>query len=167
MDTIQDSASAHPPDPLSAIADRIEEELGKLRRKRPALETRIDRASHILVTHLSCPRSHVIRVRVGSNGHATFLVNGSGGAVYVVDAASWQCSCPDHHRRGGICKHGIACYVLHRSAQPAARRRTCCACDASFSRGELIEVQTEHQNEQHFPGDLLCAGCADRAGVPR
>ncbi len=107
------------------IAERIEQELDRLRRfadaARPALATRIDRAGDILVTHLSCRRSNVIRVRVGADG-PRFLVSSasSGGAVYVVDPASWSCSCPDHHRRGAVCKHALACWALGRaSARPA------------------------------------------------
>ncbi len=104
------------------IAERIEQELDRLRRfadaARPALATRIDRAGDILVTHLSCRRSNVIRVRVGADG-PRFLVSGSGGAVYVVDPASWECSCPDAHRRGKGCKHALACWALWRaSARP-------------------------------------------------
>ncbi len=101
------------------IAERIEQELDRLRAARPALATRIDRAGNILVTHLSCRRSNVIRVRVGADG-PRFLVSGSGGAVYVVDPANWSCSCPDHHRRGRGCKHALACWALGRaSARPA------------------------------------------------
>ncbi len=100
------------------IAERIEQELDRLRAARPALATRIDRAGNILVTHLSCRRQRMIRVRVGLDG-PRFLVSGSGGAVYVVDPASWDCSCPDAHRRGKGCKHALACWALWRaSARP-------------------------------------------------
>ncbi len=103
-----------------AIAERIEQELARVRAARPALSSRISRAENILVTHLSCRRQRVIRVRVGGDGRGTFLVNGSGGAVYTVDLESWQCSCPDAHRRGKGCKHALACWALWRaSARPA------------------------------------------------
>ncbi len=97
------------------IAERIEQELDRVRAARPALSSRIDRAGDILVTHLSCRRSNVIRVRVGLDG-PRFLVSGSGGAVYVVDPTSWSCSCPDHHRRGKGCKHALACWALGRAS---------------------------------------------------
>ncbi len=105
-----------------AIAERIERELDRVRAARPALSSRISRTEDIIVTHLSCQRSsqRVIRVRV-SGGHARFLVSGSAGAMYVVDPASWECSCPDAHRRGKGCKHALACWALWRaSARPAA-----------------------------------------------
>ncbi len=102
------------------IAERIEQELDRLRAARPALSSRIDRAGDILVTHLACRRQNVIRVRVNASG-PRFLVSsaGSKGAVYVVDPASWDCSCPDAHRRGRGCKHALACWTLGRaSARP-------------------------------------------------
>ena len=101
------------------IADRVERELKRLRAARPALAPRISRAENILVTHLSCRRQRVIRVRV-TGGRARFLVSGSAGAVYVVDPSGWSCTCPDHHRRGAGCKHALACWALWRaSARPA------------------------------------------------
>ena len=105
---------------VQAVAERIEQELERLRVARPHLASRISRAENILVTHLSCRRQRVIRVRVGRDGRARFLVCGSGGAVYVVDPASWSCTCPDHHRRGAACKHALACWALWRaSSRPA------------------------------------------------
>ncbi len=102
------------------IAERIERELERVRAARPALSSRISRAESIVVTHLSCRRQRVIQVRI-RDGRARFLVSGSGGAVYVVDPATWGCTCPDHHRRGAGCKHAIACWALWRaSARPAA-----------------------------------------------
>ena len=101
------------------IAESVERELERLRAARPELASRVDRAANIVATHLSCRRQRVIRVRV-SGGVARFLVSGSKGAVYVVDPASWECSCPDAHRRGKGCKHALACWALGRaSARPA------------------------------------------------
>lgn len=126
---------------------------------------RLDRAANILLTHLACPRQRVIRVRLRVNGQATFLVAGSKGAIYTVDTTSWQCSCPDAHRRGKGCKHSLACWMLWRASQPAVRKCTCAGCSKLAPRGELVEVTHEHQSEQWFPGDLLCKPCADRSGV--
>ncbi len=108
---------------VETIAGRVEQELARVPAARPSLASRISRAEGILVTHLSCRRQRVIRVRV-SGGHARFLVasQGSKGAVYVIDPASWECSCPDHHRRGAGCKYALACWALWRaSARPALR----------------------------------------------
>ena len=105
---------------VETIAARIEQELARVRAARPALASPVSRAENILVTHLSCRRQRTIRVRV-RDGRPRFLVSGSKGAVYVVDPASWGCSCPDYHRRGRGCKHALACWALWRaSARPAA-----------------------------------------------
>lgn len=104
---------------VEQVLERVEAELERLRDARPALASRITRAENILVTHLSCRRQRTIRVRIAPDGRARFLVNGSGGAVYVVDTASWSCSCPDAHRHGKGCKHAIACWTLERAARPS------------------------------------------------
>ncbi len=122
------------------LARRIEAEVERLRRKRPALGERLNRAANLLVTHLACRRQRVIRVRVYADG-ARFLVSGSAGAVYVVDPTSWGCSCPDFHRRGKGCKHGIACYVLARASRPAPKLPACTACGDRFPRRVMVEVQ--------------------------
>jgi len=147
------------------LAGRIEEELGRLREKRPALSDRIDRAEYILVTHLACPRQRPIRVRV-RQGRPRFLVNGSGGSVYVVDPGTWGCSCPDHHRRDATCKHAIAAYVLVRASRPTPKLPACTACGGRFRHGELIEVTHEDGSLTWFPGDLLCKACVrDHGGI--
>lgn len=104
---------------VEQIAERVEQELERLRAARPALSSRISRAENILVTHLSCRRARMIRARVRSGELVGYLVAGSGGAVYSVDPVSWQCSCPDAHRKGKGCKHAITCWALWRaSARP-------------------------------------------------
>ena len=97
------------------LPEAVERELDRLRAACPALASRISRAENILVTHLSCRRQRVMRVRVGSDG-PRFLVKGSGGAVYVVEPGRWSCSCPDAQRRGRGCKHAIACWALWRAS---------------------------------------------------
>ncbi len=62
----------------------------------------------------------MIRARVRSGELIGYLVEGSGGAVYKVDPASWQCSCPDAHRRGKGCKHAILYWALWRAYRPAS-----------------------------------------------
>ncbi|PLS84277.1 MAG: hypothetical protein CYG60_18780 [Actinobacteria bacterium] len=137
------------------LAGRIQEEIDRLRVRRPALGERIGRAEHILVTHLACPRQRVIRVRV-RQGRPRFLVNGSGGAVYSVDPSDWSCSCPDFHRRDATCKHAIACYVLMRASRPAPKGLRCEACGDRFPRRVMVEVQ---QSLTYHEGDLLCTPC--------
>ncbi len=103
------------------IAESVERELDRVKAARPGLASRVDRAANIVATHLSCRRQRVIQVRV-SGGVSRFLVSGSKGAVYVVDPASWSCTCPDAHRHGKGCKHALACWALARAGGPPARR---------------------------------------------
>jgi hypothetical protein len=49
---------------VGTIAERLERELGRVRAARPALCSRVSRTEGIIVTHLSCRRQRVIRVRV-------------------------------------------------------------------------------------------------------
>ncbi len=176
---------AHTTTPIERTAARIEAELERLHATRPGLALRISRAGALLVTHLSCGRQRVIRVRV-RDGRPRFLVSGSGGAVYVVDAADWSCTCPDHHRRGAGCKHALACWALWRaSARPAlpgglehvvggivgralpALHRSCDACGNRFFGSDLVEVGQEQAEWSLavFEGDDLCRPCALQHGV--
>ncbi len=184
--TTESSAPAHPTTPtttIERIAEAVEAELARLRAARPALHSRIERAESIIVTHLSCRRARVIRVRV-RGGRARFLVSGSGGAVYVVDPASWSCSCPDAHRHGKGCKHALACWALWRaSARPAGVEgfehvgekfvgrvlplRQCAGCGERFAGRELVEVgpQQAEWSLAASEGEHLCHPCARRHGV--
>lgn len=160
MTTDRIAQAPAPTTPDDELAVRIEEEVDRLRKKRPHLQARIDRAANILVTHLACPRQRPIRVRV-RQGRPRVLVNGSGGSVYAVDPRTWDCSCPDHHRRDGICKHGIAVYVLVRASRPrpAPQLLGCTSCSKVLPASELIEVTHEDESLTWFPGDLLCKVC--------
>lgn len=42
--------------PLDQTMARMEEEIAKLRKLRPALSDRLDRASHIIIAHFACRR---------------------------------------------------------------------------------------------------------------
>jgi hypothetical protein len=112
------------------IAQAVEKEIERLRELRPELDSRIDRAASILVMQLSSnPRSRPVRVRIAKDGTARFLVDSAtvGGGVYVVDPKSWECNCPDAHRRSEKgCKHSITCYVLERVAR--VPRKGCRFC---------------------------------------
>ncbi len=76
--------------------------------------------------------------------------------MYVVNPASWDCSCPDAHRRGKGCKHALACYVLWRVSRPAPKDLRCVACGDRFPRRVMVEVQ---ESLTYFEGDLLCTPC--------
>lgn len=113
------------------VSEAIEEELARLREKRPGLASRIDRAAHLLVTHLSDRRSGMIRVRVGSDRRPRFLVRSlTSGGIYVVDPAEagWSCSCPDYHRRNAPCKHLVAAWCLKSVDRRARRKGGCALC---------------------------------------
>ena len=136
----------------------MEREIEILRRLRPALEARIDRAATILVTHLSSPGGRVMKVRIGCNRAPTFLVrSANGGGVYAVDPGTWECSCPDWRRRsGGACKHGIACYVLWRAGKGLAALCPACA-DGHVYAGESAEDGDEARDRR-----VPCLRCGGR-----
>jgi hypothetical protein len=47
-----------------------------------------------------------------------------------------------------------------------AKRGVCAGCGRRFRHEELVEcVEGNHDNLTYFDGDLLCAACADGAGV--
>ena len=142
---------AHTPTPTEVLAERVEQELERLRASRPELEGRIDRAASILVMQLSSPaHQRPMRVRAGSGGTRVLVASASqGGVVYSVDPAAWTCSCPDHHRRGGACKHAVAAYVLQR----AATRRGCRLCHGGV---HYLTVEVDGQ-EQMVP--VTCRRC--------
>src|SRR4051812_44801452 len=80
IDRIPDNARASGQDARTAanrerIAEAVEEELERLRKLKPGLESRIDRASGILLLQLaSPPRTRPVRVRI-HGGEARFLVS--------------------------------------------------------------------------------------------
>jgi GNAT superfamily N-acetyltransferase len=114
-----------------AVAAAIEEELARLKELRPGLEARIDRASHLLVVHLSDPRSGTISVRIDAKRRCRFLVRSlTSGGIYVVEPgeAGWSCSCPDYRRRNAPCKHLVAAWCL-RAADRRARSTGCTLCN--------------------------------------
>lgn len=109
---------------LEVLVTRASVELGRVAALRPALRKRCERAAGIIAEHAEVPRAGLIRVQFRGSELVGYLVRGSGGAVYRVEArGSWRCSCPDHHgrhrrRREGsrACKHGLACWALWRAA---------------------------------------------------
>lgn len=147
-----------PPASLDALTEKIEREIVRLKKWRPDLSDRVDRAANLLVTHLSCRRQRLIRVRV-RRGRPRILVSGSRGAVYVVDPETWNCTCPDFHRRNAQCKHALAAYALARAARPTPKLPSCTSCEGRFPHAELIEVTHDDGSLTWFPGDLLCQTC--------
>jgi hypothetical protein len=112
---------------LEVLAARASVELRRVAMVRPALAKRCERAEGILAEHVAEPHASLIRARVRSGELVGYLVRGSGGAVYRVEAnGSWRCSCPDHHGRhrrraegSRACKHALACWALWRTASGA------------------------------------------------
>ena len=136
---------------LQELADRAAVELARVAAARPALGSRCERAVGILAEHAASPRSGLIRAQFRGGGLVGYLVRGSGGAVYRVEAKGcWRCSCPDHHgrhrRRGSsrACKHGLAAWALWRAASGA-------------SSPEVERVVAEVGREV-TPGAEACAG---------
>jgi hypothetical protein len=120
------------------LAALVEQEIERIREARPHLSSRLDRVSNLLLLQLaSPPRQRPVKVRVGADGERVFLVRStsSPGVVYRVDCATYSCSCPDAHRRGIGCKHGLCCFILRRVAR--MQRRGCSACE----RGWIFMVQ--------------------------
>ena len=116
-----------PPTLREDIVARIDEEIKRLREKRPHLEAKINRAEHIITAHLAGrPRMQIVRARLSAAGRCRFLVRSltSSGAVYTVYPGEWSCSCPDFHRTSVGCKHALACWVLWRLAQPSCSAGT-------------------------------------------
>lgn len=108
---------------LDILAGRAVVELARVSAARPELAARCSRAADILERHFTDPRASVLRAQMRGEGLAGYLVRGSHGAVYRVEArGSWRCSCPDHHnarRRRGTskaCKHGLAAWALAKAA---------------------------------------------------
>lgn len=145
------------------VAAAIEEEIARLKELRPGLEARIDRASHLLVVHLSDPRSGMIRVRIDAKRRCRFLVRSlTSGGIYVVDPAEagWSCSCPDYHRRNAPCKHLVATWCLKRAADRGAQRGGCALCINGwvYVGEDLIGSETGEVSTFHNP--VRCRRCA-------
>ena len=112
---------------LEVLARRASVELRCVAAVRTALAKRCERAEGILAGHVSSPHAGVIRARIQGGELVGYLVRGSGGAVYRVEAkGSLRCSCPDHHGRhrqrsegSRACKHVLACGALWRAASGA------------------------------------------------
>jgi len=132
---------------LEVLASRARAELGRVAAVRPSLEKRCERAEGILAGHVASPRTGVIRARFRSGELVGYLVRGSGGAIYRVEAkGSWRCSCPDHHGRhrrraedSRACKHALACWALWRAASGAQAPEVAVAAE---------EIEREHREVQ-------------------
>jgi hypothetical protein len=85
----------------------------------------------------------VIRVRVAADGKQHYLVNGSSGKVYEVNAHTFECSCPDAHRRGKGCKHSIAVWALSKSCR---RRKTARPKTTRHDRDSLRGITVDVEN---------------------
>src|SRR5215210_5321118 len=115
-----DARASKNADRRALLAESIEAEIERIRETRPHLSSRLDRASNLLLLQLaSPPRQRPVKVRIAADGRRRFLVSSasSGGVVYSVDPATYACSCPDAHRRGIGCKHGLCCFILEKAAR--------------------------------------------------
>lgn len=93
---------------------RIEQELSRLRTARPEMESRIEKAEHLIVTQLSVP-AHVRPIKAAANGsvHSYKVRSGSRlSKTYTVSRASWTCDCPATK----TCYHVIGCWLLERAS---------------------------------------------------
>jgi hypothetical protein len=165
IDRIPDNARASGQDARTAanrerIAEAVEEELERLRKLKPGLESRIDRASGILLLQLaSPPRTRPVRVRI-HGGEARFLVSSSsvGGAVYAVNPKRWSCNCPDFYRRSAACKHVLASYVLKRAARGAPKGCQVCVDGWVYIGEDVIDSSTGEVSTFYNP--IRCRRCA-------
>jgi hypothetical protein len=140
--------------PNEVLAERIEQEISRLRAAKPELDSRIDRAANLLVVQLAAPKqARPVTLRVGAGGRVTFLVASltQRGVVYAVDPDAWTCTCPDYHRRSVACKHIVIAYVLRR----VATRRGCRHCTDGVI---YLTVVKEDGHEQDAP--VPCRRCS-------
>jgi hypothetical protein len=159
-----------PPTPREGIAERIDEEIERLRQKRPHLEAKVKRAEHIITAHLAGrPRTQIVRARLNAAGRCRFLVRSltSPGAVYTVCPDRWSCSCPAYHRTSACCKHILTCWVLWRVAQPSRSAGTatqeedlgCHVCSGGivYVRQEFVNRKTGEIRERRLA--IPCKRC--------
>ncbi len=93
----------------------IVDTLDRIKAKRPALASRVERAETILTVQLSVADGmRPIRVRMKADGSHEYTVKAGSKLQreYTVEAATFRCTCPDAVNRSTACKHGIAAYVL-------------------------------------------------------
>ena len=149
---------ANPALPLDVMAERIEEEIARLKAARPILDARIDRAARIVVVQLSSPpASRPVRCRVRKGGRRVYLVSSltSGGVTYEVNPADWSCSCPDAHRGSSVaCKHSISSWLLARAALPREVGRH---LDRVNAVNASAQREADHDDEEE--GEQGCNAC--------
>ncbi len=149
------------------VVDHIEREIARLKAARPHLSSRVERAEHILVAHLSTANGthKPVKVRVHADGSRSYTVRSCSKLrrAYTVRGSGFECDCPDARRRHAACKHGIAAYILERALRRPSDSTGdlrfgggCCGC--SEPREDLFEVL---DSLTFFAGDLVCRECAD------
>jgi len=119
----------------------------------------VDRAATILVVHLSSPpRSRPIRCRVRRGGKRVLLVESlsAGGVTYEVDPDNWTCSCPDFHRKGTGCKHGVTSWALWKAALP---REVAAHVERVQEIDDRVQREAAHDDdEEEEAGCDVCHG---------
>jgi hypothetical protein len=94
--------------------------LDRIKAKRPALASRVERAEHILTVQLSVAnRMRPIRIRRHADGSHHYIVKAGSKLqkTYTVEPLTFRCDCPDAVNRATTCKHGIAAFVLETVAR--------------------------------------------------
>ena len=162
----QAPARKHPEaPPLDVLGERIEEELARLREARPILDARIDRAATIVVVQLSSsPRTRPIKCRIRRGGKRVLLVASlrAGGVTYEVCPENWTCSCPDFHRKGTGCKHGIAAWTLWRVSLP---REVQAHVDRIDENARVLVADHARAHDDDEEGEQPCPACEDSGWI--
>lgn len=187
------TTQGEPPRPPTRdmIAAAVEETLVRLKRARPHLEGRIDRAAGYLVVQLSSASStRPIRCRVRKNGKRVYLVASMSrpGIVYEVDPSGWACTCRDFFRNGLGCKHSLASYTLTKATvpppqtsedaaqgddeegvdgpEPNAEKKDCDACQDGWVHLAEQIVDKETGEVLEATNTVRCRRCRERPPEP-
>lgn len=146
---------------IDRIAGQIEAEIARLKKARPEMTERIEKAESLLVTQLSVSNGvRPIRVTIHADGSRSYTVKSGSrfSTIYQVDPESWSDNCPATK----TCKHVIGCYILERVL--FAKTAPCSGCNERHPVREMVEI-TDDEHLSWFAGENICQGCADKTGV--
>lgn len=160
---------------IEHISGACERELARLRACRPEMESRIDSAERLLVSHFRAENgSRPIRIRVSGRGHTYTVSSGSRlGRSYTVEPLGWTCDCPSSK----TCYHILACWILERVGKPQlppkeGALQRCPGCGALAPKERLIEIPEDDDPGappggylEFFTGDLVCRPCFEGAAI--
>lgn len=83
----------------------------------------------------------------------------SSGEIHLVNAESGRCTCKDNPPAGSICKHAAAALIWK------SKSVECADCKNRQLKRGMFEVVEDHANLTWYVGELLCIGCAGKAGI--